>query len=112
MPFTVHTAAARLSRQVPDAEVAIDEAILRMTEVFTTAITAQRDTGIREATGQVALSRLHKAIGGMISVQSDILRAHGQLAQLGCETGTMDEPTCPDRPTGLDEEQSSILKAA
>lgn len=112
MPFTVHTAAARLSRQVPDAEVAIDEAILRMTEVFTTAITAQRDTGVRETTGQAALSRLHKAIGGMISVQADILRAHGQLAKLGCETGIMDEPTCPERPSGLDDGQSGVLKAA
>lgn len=112
MPFTIQTAAARLSRQVPEAEAAIDDAMLKLTDVIATSIGARRDTGFREAVGQAAIGRLHRALGSMISVQADLLRAHGNMATLGFETGIMDEPTCPDRPSNELDDQAGQLKAA
>jgi hypothetical protein len=111
MSFTIHTAAARLSRQVPEAEAAIDDAMLKLTDVIATSIGARRDTGIRETVGQAALARLHKCLGAMISVQGDLLRAHGQMARIGVETGIMDEPNCPDRPGASAHDQVDMLKA-
>lgn len=111
MSFTIHTATARLSRQVPEAEEAIDQAILKLTDIMSTSVAARRDTGVREAVGQAALTRLHKAMGGMIAVQADLLRAHAQMAKLGYVTGTMDEPSCPDGPSATIQHQDELLKA-
>lgn len=112
MSFTIHTAAARLSRQVPDAEAAVDDAMLKIAEVITTSIGARRDTGIRETSGQAAIARLHKALGAMIAVQSDLLRAHGLMLSIARETGITQQPTCPDRPSGLIDAQVEHLKVA
>lgn len=112
MSFTVHSAAARLSRQVPDAENAVDDAMLKITEVIATSIGAQRDTGVRGTPGQAAISRLHKALGSMIAVQSDLLRAHGLMLSVAQETGINDHPTCPDKPSGQIEDRVEHLKVA
>lgn len=112
MSFTVHTAAARLSRQVPDAEAAVDDAMLRIAEVITTSIGARRDTGIREISGQAAITRLHKALGSMITVQSELLRAHGLMLSVAKETGITEHTTCPDKPSGLIDTQVEQLKVA
>lgn len=112
MSFTVHTAAARLSRQVPDAETAVDDAMLKIVEVIATSIGARRDTGVRETSGHAAIVRLHKALGSMIIVQSDLLRAHGLMLSVAKETGITEHTSCPDKPSGLNDSQMELLKIA
>ena len=93
--MTKQIAAARLGREVPAAESALDDALLRLTDVLQTAITARREIGVDASTGQPAILRLHKAMGDLLGAQGELLRAHAQLAEVGVEVGVFDEPYCP-----------------
>lgn len=112
MPLTTHTATARLSREIPDAEAAADQAAERIAAVIVTSMAARRDTGVRNVKGHSAILRLHRALGGMIDAQGELLRAHGKMLEIGVETGTMEEPTCPDRPLGMNDAQIGHLLSA
>ncbi len=86
---------ARLEREVPNAEMRIDDALIAVSSLFTSVVTARRETGVPTKTGQGTILRLAKAQMSLVEVSGDILRAHGELADIGKETAGYDLRECP-----------------
>jgi len=92
-------AQVRITRELQDAEAALNEALLKQTSLFASLVTARRDTGVDAFTGQDALMRLNKSQLQLLGAGGDLARVHGRLLGIGRETGAgIDE--CPP-PAGL-----------
>jgi hypothetical protein len=88
--------AARLIRDVPAAEVRIDDALIAVSSLMTSVVTARRDTaGVPATKGQATIRRLMKAQMALVDVSGDILRVHSELANIGRETAGYDLHECP-----------------
>ena len=88
--------AARLIRDVPAAEVRIDDALIALSSLMTSVVTARRNTvGVPAVKGQAAIRRLVKAQVALVGVSGEILRVHGELADIGRETAGYDLHECP-----------------
>ena len=97
MPMTVPVATARLSREVPAAEAAIEDALVASASLLLTAATARRDTGVRRAESHAALLRLSTLNQTLIEASGEAHRAHRELRKLNDEiTAGPDEDTCPE----------------
>jgi hypothetical protein len=95
MSENIAAMAARLQRDVPTAETRIDDALIAVSSLMTSVVTARRETGVAPVTGQATIMRLAKAQVSLIGVSGDILRVHGELADIGCETAGYDLRECP-----------------
>jgi hypothetical protein len=87
--------AARLERDVPTAEAKVDEAIIALSSLMTSMVTARRESGAPAKTGQATILRLAKAQMSLVGVSSDVLRIHGELLDIGKEMGSYDLRDCP-----------------
>lgn len=87
--------AARLQREVPNTEGRVDETLIAMSSLMTTVVTARRETGVPAKTGQGTILRLAKAQLSLVEVGGEILRVHGELAEIGKETAGYDLRECP-----------------
>lgn len=85
----------RLQRDVPAAEARIDDALIAVSSLMTSMVTARRETGVSPRTGQASLVRLAKAQVSLIDVSNDVLRVHGELAEIGKEMAGYDLHECP-----------------
>jgi hypothetical protein len=95
MPMTIHTAALRIGRQVPETETMLDEALLSVSSLIATLVQARMDTGVPAATGQATLARLAKAQMSLVTVSSNVLRAHRDLVKIAEVHAGMDLHECP-----------------
>lgn len=86
---------ARLQRDVPNAEISIDDALIAVSSLLTSVVTARRATGVPAKTGQGTIIRLAEAQMSLVKVSGSILRAHGELAEIGKETAGYDLRECP-----------------
>ena len=86
MSMTVPVAQLRIARDIRQAEDALNEALLRHSSLFTTMVSARRETDAGAFVGHEALLRLAKSQQALLDVQR--------------EMGVGDE--CPDEgePTG------------
>jgi hypothetical protein len=82
MSMNINIAVARISRAVPQAESSLDDALMSMSSLMISMIEARKETGVSPSTGQAAIARLAKAQLSLVSVSSDVLRVHGELAEL------------------------------
>ena len=97
MPMTVPAATARPSREIPQAEAAIEDALVASASLLLTAATARRDTGVRRAESHAALLRLSKLNQTLIEASGEAHRAHRELRKLSDDiTAIPDENECPD----------------
>ncbi len=94
----------RISRDITGAETALNEALLKQAELFTTMVTARQETGVSPFIGQDALMRLAKSQQALLTAGGDLARVHGRLLDINHEvTGVMADE-CPEdwqKPTGL-----------
>ena len=74
MPQTIPVMAARLQRDVPTAEAKVDDAIIALSSLMTSMVTARRESGAPAKTGQATILRLAKAQMSLVDVSSDVLR--------------------------------------
>lgn len=95
MSENIAATTARLQRAVPNAEIRIDEALIAVSALMTSVVTARRETGVPAKTGQGTILRLAKAQMSLVQVSGDILRAHGELVEIGKETAGYDLRECP-----------------
>lgn len=95
MPQSIPLMAARLEQDVPSAEARVDEAIIALSSLMTSMVAARRETGVPAQTGQAAILRLAKAQMSLVGVSNDVLRIHGELLDIGRETGSYDLRDCP-----------------
>jgi hypothetical protein len=87
--------AARLQRAVPNAEAQVDDSLIAISSLMTSVVTARRETGVPAKTGQGAILRLARAQLSLVEVGGEILRVHGELAEIGKETAGYDLRECP-----------------
>lgn len=94
MRMTVPVAQMRIVRDLREAEVALDEALLKQASLLSTMVTARRETGSEPFLGQEALMRLTKSQQTLLSAGGELARVHGQLLDVQRETGVGEE--CPE----------------
>ena len=95
MPETFSAMAARLQRDVPNAEGRIDDSLIALSSLMTSVVTARRETDVPAKTGHGTILRLAKAQLSLVEVGGEILRVHGELAEIGKETAGYDLRECP-----------------
>lgn len=96
MPKEISLTAARLGREVPAAEIRIDDALIAVSTLMTSVVTARRDiAGVPAAKGQATIRRLMKAQMALVDMSGDMLRVHGDLVAIGRETAGYDLHECP-----------------
>jgi hypothetical protein len=99
MSMTIPVAQLRISRDISEAERALDEALIRQSSLFTTMVAARRETGSAPFVGQEALLRLAKSQQALLDAGGNLARVHGSLLGVQKEVCGMDE--CPPQePTG------------
>lgn len=88
---------ARLQHQVPTAETRIDDALIAVSSLFTSVVTARRDIAhIPAVRGQASLLRLAKVQMALVDASGDVLRVHGDLTDIARETSGLDLHECPN----------------
>lgn len=108
MSLDLNAATARLMRDMAKSETAVAEALVAATTLLQSAAIAQRDvSGASFVDAHSVLIRLNKMTAGLVEVQAETRRAHGQLLKIGQEMGATEEPTCPDSVFTSAEAQSS-----
>jgi hypothetical protein len=99
MTMTVPVAQLRIARDISAAERALDEALIRQASLFTTMVSARRETGSDPFVGHEALLRLAKSQQSLLEAGGNLARVHGSLLDVQREMGVGDD--CPpDEPTG------------
>ena len=100
MSMTVPVAQLRIARDIRQAEDALNEALLRHSSLFTTMVSARRETDAGAFVGHEALLRLAKSQQALLDAGGNLARVHGSLLDVQREMGVGDE--CPDEgePTG------------
>ena len=93
----------RVARELHAAEAAINEALIKQSSLFTTLVTARRDTGAPASMGQDALLRLAKSQQAMLTAGGDMARVHQRMLAIGREVGIGIWDDCPDEPKRLGE---------
>lgn len=103
LPATMTPAVAqmRVTRDLRDAEAALDEALIRQANLLSSMVTARREAGLPAFLGQDALMRLLKSQQAMVDAGGELARVHGRLSAIAVETmGGNDE--CPKTATLVD----------
>ncbi|MGV2495989.1 hypothetical protein [Pelagerythrobacter aerophilus] len=96
MPVPNPALKERLEKEVPDAEVRIDDALIAVSSLMTSVVTARREVnGVPPAKGQETIQRLAKAQLALIDASGNVLRVHGDLVRFGKETAGYDLHECP-----------------
>ncbi|QDK33087.1 MULTISPECIES: hypothetical protein [Sphingomonadaceae] len=97
MGMSISAAAARLSRQLPEAELSLDTALLASARLMETMVLARGADGVANFTGQNALLRLARSQRALLESQNDMIRVHRALLDAGRQVkAIVDEPeACP-----------------
>lgn len=96
MTMTMDVARMRVARNLYAAEAALDEALMRQSELLTSIVEVRLGANIAPFTGQEALMRLAKLQQSMLSAGGDLARVHGRLQDIGRELcGDTGDPTPP-----------------
>lgn len=102
MSISIAAATARIARQLPEAELSLDSALLASARLMESMILARGAEGIQVFTGQTALMRLAKAQRTLLESQNDMMRVHQELREIGREVKAVgdDAGSCPTEPSG------------
>ena len=92
--MTTNVAQQRISRDLLDAEAALDEALLRQSRLLPTIVNARRETGSAPFIGQDALMRLVRSQQAMVNAGGELARVHGRLSDIAVEMVGGNDP-CP-----------------
>lgn len=97
MSITIASATARIGRQLPEAEISLDAALLASTRLMESMLLARGAEDVASFTGQNALMRLAKSQRLLIESQNDMMRVHHELRGIGREVKAIsdDSGTCP-----------------
>ena len=93
MSMTVPVAQLRIARDISEAEKALDEALIKHSSLFTTMVSARRETGSDPFVGHEALLRLTKSQQALLEAGGNLARVHGSLLHVQREMGAGDD--CP-----------------
>ena len=94
MSMNVPVARLRIARDIRQAEVALNEALLRNSSVFATVVSARIDTDVGPFAAQEALMRLAKSQQALLDATGNLARAHGSL--MGVQREICGAEECPE----------------
>lgn len=94
MPMSNNVAQLRISRELREAELAVDEALLKQSALLSTLIKARQDTGAAPFTGHDALLRLTKSQHTLLSAGGELARVHSSLLKIQQDVLGYEE--CPE----------------
>jgi len=100
--MTTNVAQQRISRDLLDAEAALDEALLRQSHLLSTMVNARRETGAAPFVGQDALMRLIRSQQAMVNAGGELARVHGRLSDIAIEMVGGNDP-CPTPAFGMND---------
>jgi hypothetical protein len=83
MSNQIQASAADISNAIPQAETAIDEAMVSVAHLMASLVQARIDNNVPAATGQASLMRLAKTQMSLIGVSGDVLRVHNEMLDIG-----------------------------
>lgn len=92
--MSTEVAQLRITRDLHQAEAALDEALVRQAQLLQTMVGARRETGVAPFLGQDALMRLLRSQQGLIDAGGELARVHGRLSTIGVETNGGND-ACP-----------------
>lgn len=94
MNMTQPVATMRLSSSIREAETALDEALLKQSQLLTEMVTARLNDDGPAFVGQVEIMRMIKAQQSVTASANDLARVHGGLLEIGREKSLIDD--CPE----------------
>ena len=94
MPMSYNVAQLRISRELREAELAVDEALLRQSALLSTLIKARQGTGVDPFTGHDALLRLSKSQATLLSAGGELARVHASLLKI--QQDVLGYEACPE----------------
>lgn len=100
MSMSVDAATARLSREMPHTEAAIEEALVASASLLLTAATARRDTGVRAVSAHSAMLRLAKLNQTLIEASGEASRVHHEMRKLSQDIHDLMEEDDNCKPSG------------
>ncbi len=95
MTMSIEVAQLRITRDLKEAEAALDEALVCQAALLMTVVSARKETGSPPFKGHETLLRLNKSQQSLLASGGDLSRVHGQLLDIAREMsgGSHD---CPD----------------
>ncbi|MCW1381316.1 hypothetical protein OLX02_00625 [Novosphingobium sp. KCTC 2891] len=108
--MSTDVAQLRITRDLRDAEAALDEALIRQARLLATMVDARRETGVAPFMGQDALMRLHKSQQGLLDAGGELARVHGRLSHIATETNGGND-ACPPAAKRAEEENAATRAA-
>lgn len=99
----------RITRDLHQAEAALDEALILQAKLLATMVAARRESGVAPFTGQDALLRLASSQKSVLHAGGELARVHGKLLDIGREFGSGTYDDCP--PTGSLDEHADLSTA-
>lgn len=84
----------RITRDLHEAEAALDEALIRQANLLATMVRARRETAAGPFTGHDALLRLAASQKAVLDASGELARVHGKLREIGNQRGSFIDD-CP-----------------
>jgi len=109
--MTPNVAQQRITRDLKEAEFALDEALLRQSRLLSTMVHARRETGVAPYTGQDALMRLVRSQAAMLNAGGELARVHGRLNAIQVEMVIGNDPK-PTPAFGLSDSEAEAAELA
>ena len=107
MTMNIDIARVRITREIGAAEEALNNALIKQAELFTSLVTARQDTEAAPFEGQDALLRLSRSQQSLLSAGGDLARMHSKLLEINREIGGAGSE-CPDdwrKPMGTGDQE-------
>src|SRR3546814_17966989 len=96
MPENLKAMTLRLQQDVPLAEASLDSALIAVSTLMTSVVTARQRVGVAPTAGPASIMRLAKAQLSLVEVSGDVLRVHGALADIAPATAGLAVPDSPN----------------
>lgn len=87
----------RITRDLHEAEAALDEVLIRQANLLATMVRARREASVGPFTGQEALLRLAASQKAVLHASGELARVHGKLLDVGREVGSGMVDDCPPK---------------
>ncbi len=94
MSMNFPVAQQRIARGLNEAEVALNEALIKQTALFLAMITARKETNSNAFLGHEALLRVSRSQQSLLAAGGDLARAHKGMMTLQAEVMGIDD--CPE----------------
>ena len=94
MQMSEHVAQMRISRELREAELAVDAALLKQSALLSTLIQTRQDTGSSPFLGHDALLRLTRSQTTLLSAGGELARVHSSLLKI--QHDVLGYEACPD----------------